>query len=126
MNAILQSGKWIMITAGLMTCTMFFAAIAPQAALQSTFGETLQGPLAEVVVRNWGVLITLIGAMLIYAAFDPPIQRFALTIAAISKIAFIGLVLLQGQHFLGQQVAIAIAIDFVWVALFTMLLVRKR
>jgi hypothetical protein len=27
----------------------------PQAALRGTFGETLDWPLAEIVVRNWGV-----------------------------------------------------------------------
>jgi hypothetical protein len=50
---------------GALTCTMVYAAIAPQAALRSTFGTTLEGPLAEVLVRNWGALIALVGAMLI-------------------------------------------------------------
>ena len=49
---------------------MVYAALAPQSALHSIFGSTLDGPLAEIVVRNWGALITLIGAMLIYGAFD--------------------------------------------------------
>ncbi len=43
--------KWIMIVSGVLTCTMLFAAVAPQAALRSTFGETLEGPLAEVILR---------------------------------------------------------------------------
>ncbi len=49
--------KWIMIVSGLLTCTMVYAVIAPQAMLQSTFGETLEGPLALLIVRNWGALI---------------------------------------------------------------------
>ena len=36
--------KWIMIVSGVLTCTMVYAVIAPQAMLQSTFGETLGGP----------------------------------------------------------------------------------
>jgi len=48
---------------GVLTCTMVYAAIAPQEALRSTFGETLDGPVADIVIRNWGVLITLVGAM---------------------------------------------------------------
>jgi hypothetical protein len=36
------------------------------AARSSTFGETLEGTLAELVVRNWEALIKLVGGMLIY------------------------------------------------------------
>jgi len=46
--------KWIMLAAGVLTSTMLFAAIAPQAALQSTFGEGFDGPATTIVVRNWG------------------------------------------------------------------------
>lgn len=67
---IVASMKWIMLVSGALTCTMLYAAVAPQAALQSTCGETLQGPVAEIVVRNWGVLIGLMGVMLIYGAFN--------------------------------------------------------
>jgi hypothetical protein len=40
-----------------------FSGQAPQLALQRTFGAELEGPLADVVVRSWGILVTLIGAM---------------------------------------------------------------
>jgi hypothetical protein len=33
------------------------AAIAPEAALTSTFRESLTGPLPNIIVRSWGVLI---------------------------------------------------------------------
>jgi hypothetical protein len=105
---------------------MAYAAIAPQSALLATFGETLQGPLAEIVVRNWGVLITLIGAMLIYGAFHPPVRALVLAVAGISKLAFAALVLAQGSRYLGQQAGIAIAIDLVWVAVFGAYLLALR
>jgi len=38
------------------------------AALRSNFGVALEGPVSEIVVRNWGALIGLVGAMLIYVA----------------------------------------------------------
>src|SRR5215204_2516130 len=66
-----RSIKWIMIVCGVLTCTMVYAVIAPHAMLQSTFGETLEGPLAYLIVRNWGALILLVGAMLIYGGFHP-------------------------------------------------------
>jgi hypothetical protein len=118
--------KWIMLVSGVLTCTMVYAAIAPQAALRSTFGETMEGPLSEIVVRNWGALITLMGAMLIYGAFNPHVRSFTLTVAGASKLVFIALVLSQGGRYLGQQAGVAIAIDVVWVALFACYLLTSR
>ncbi|MFN0062037.1 MAG: hypothetical protein ACKVPX_05930 [Myxococcaceae bacterium] len=58
---------------------MFYAALSPQAALLSTFGEALEGPVAEIVVRNWGALVGVVGLLLIYGAFNPPVRRVALS-----------------------------------------------
>ena len=107
-----------MLVSGALTCTMFYAAIAPQAALRSNFGEELEGSVAQIVVRNWGALIALVGAMLIYGAYHPASRPLALTVASVSKLTFIGLVLVYGQQYLGHQAGIAIAVDFVWVVLF--------
>jgi hypothetical protein len=110
--------KWIMLVAGAVTCTMAWAAIAPQAALLSVFGEALTGPLADLVVRSWGALIALIGAMLIYGAFVPAVRAMVLVVAGVSKLVFIGLVLSHGGRYIGRQAGIAIAVDLVWVVLF--------
>jgi hypothetical protein len=120
MRAIVANIRWIMLVSGVLTCTMIYATIAPQAALRGNFGETLEGPLAEVVVRNWGVLIALIGGMLIYGAYHAAVRPLVLTIAGASKLVFIALVLAQGGRYLGQQVAIAVLIDAVWVVLFVL------
>ncbi len=126
MNWVSGKIKWIMLVSGALTCTMLYAAIAPQAALQSTFGATLQGPLAEIVVRNWGALIFLIGAMLIYGAFHPPTRPLVLTIAGLSKLTFIGLVLAYGIPYLGLQAAVSLVVDLVMVALFVCCLAAAR
>ncbi len=126
MRIVVANIKWIMLVSGVLTCTMIYAAIAPQAALRGTFGETLDGPLAEIVVRNWGVLITLIGAMLIYGAYHAAVRPLVLTVAGLSKLVFIALVLAQGSRYLGQQAGIAIAIDAVWVVLFALYLAAMR
>jgi hypothetical protein len=118
MSWVVAKIKWIMLVSGALTCSMLYAAIAPQAALRASFGESLEGPLAEIVVRNWGALIALVGAMLIYGAYDPPGRPLILTVAGISKLIFIGLVLAHGRHYLGHQVGLAILIDLVVVALF--------
>jgi hypothetical protein len=118
--------KWIMLAAGASTCTMIYAAMAPQDALRATFGETLDGPVAEIVVRNWGVLIALVGFMLIWGALKPHVRTMALVVAGVSKLVFIGLVLSHGGRFLGYQAGIAVAIDAVWVVLFTWYLLSAR
>ena len=118
--------KWIMLVSGALTCTMVYAAIAPQAMLQSTFGETLEGPLADLVVRNWGTLIFLVGAMLIFGAFNEAVRPLVLVVAAASKIVFIALVLANGSRYLQTQAGLSIAVDSVMVVVFLAYLVTRR
>ena len=126
MTWIVARIKWLMLVAGVLTCTMLYAAIAPQAALQSNFGEVLEGPVAAIVVRNWGALIGLVGAMLIYGAYHPASRPLVLTVAAISKLTFVILVLAHGRQYLGEQVRVALAIDSIWVLVFTAYLLSPR
>jgi hypothetical protein len=126
MNWIVLRIKGIMLTAGVLTSTMLYAAVAPRAALQSTFGEELNGPAAEIVVRNWGALIGLIGAMLLYGAYHPSSRSLVLTVAGLSKVVFIGLVLSQGARYLGHQAGIAVVIDWIFVLLFAGFLIGSR
>jgi hypothetical protein len=106
--------------------TMVYAAISPAGALRSTFGQTLDGPVAEIVVRNWGALICLVGAMLIYAAFHPPSRALALVVASVSKLVFIALVFVHGRQFLRYQVGPAVVIDAVMVSLFVAYLISRK
>jgi hypothetical protein len=126
MTWVATNMKWIMVVSGALTCTMLYAAIAPQAALRSTFGETLDGPLADIIVRNWGVLIAIVGAMLIYGAFDRPSRPPILTIAALGKVAFIALVVSHGGRYLSHQAGVAVVIDSVMVVLFVVYLLGVR
>jgi hypothetical protein len=115
-----------MLVSGALTCTMFYAAVAPQAALRSTFGESIDGPVAEIVVRNWGALIALIGAMLIVGAFNPSVRSLVLTVASVSKLGFITLVLVYGRQFLGFQAGTAVLTDLIQVAVFVTYLIAVR
>jgi hypothetical protein len=126
MNWIVLRIKGIMLTAGVLTSTMLYAAVAPGAALRSTFGEELDGPVAEIVVRNWGALIGLIGAMLLYGTYHPSSRSLVLTVAGLSKVVFIGLVLSQGARYLGHQAGIAVVVDSVFVLLFAGFLIGSR
>ena len=126
MRWIAARTKWILLVSGLLTLTMIQAAIAPQAALRSMFGATLDGPVAEVVVRSWGALIALVGAMLVYAAFRPAVRPLVLTAAGASKLVFVGLVLTYGRPLLGHQVGVSVAVDSLMVALFSVCLLAGR
>jgi hypothetical protein len=126
MTPIVRYIKPLMLVSGALTTTMLYAAIAPVAALESTFGESLSGPVAEVVVRSWGILVALIGVMLVHGAFHPATRGLALAAAAVSKLAFIVLVLSNGWRYMGHGAGIAVAADSVMVALFVWYLAETK
>jgi hypothetical protein len=122
MSLVVAHIKAIMLVSGLLTCTMLFAAVAPQAALRATFGETLEGPVADMVVRNWGALIALVGAMLIYGAFVPAVRSLVLAVAGASKLVFMGLIASHGQPYLSRA-AVPVIADLLMVVLYAVYLV---
>lgn len=128
MRFFVSNFKWVMLASGLLTCTMFQALIWPQASLQSNFGQTIENSLAEIIVRNWGALIGLIGIMLIYGAFAEPVRRFVLVIAGSSKVIFIFLVLTSNESYMEFGVGTAVIADSIMVALYIvyLLLTVKR
>ncbi len=111
MRFFLSNFKWVMVIAGLLTCTMFQAVISPQSSLLSNFGQTIDGHLADIVVRNWGALITIEGIMLIYAAFVEAVKRFVLVVAGSSKIIFIVLVVTSAENYLSFGAGTAVIVD---------------
>jgi hypothetical protein len=126
MSWIVANIHRIMVVSGVLTLTMIHAALAPDAALRSTFGESVDGPVADVVVRNWGALIALMGGMLIYAAGKPALRALTLIVAGASKAIFIALVLSHGGRFLGYQAGFAVIVDLIWVVVFAMYLLAVR
>ena len=123
MHFFISNFKWVMLVAGLLTCTMFPGLISPQTLLNSNFGTGLEGPLAEIIVRNWAALVGLMGIMLIYGAFVTAVRRFVLIIVSISKIVFIVLVLSMGQPFLQFGVGTAVIVDTIMIILFVIYLI---
>lgn len=102
MTIITNNIKWIMLVTGVITCSMVFAAIAPGAALMNTFGTSMEGPLVDIVVRSWGMFITLIGGMLIYGAYHEVHRRLVLTVATIGKLFFVGLIFVYGSAYMDK------------------------
>jgi len=125
MSAVVRHIRPIMLVSGLLTSTMVFAALAPEAAMRSTFGQTIDGPLASILVRNWGALVALVGGMLIYGAFVPSVRVLAVAVAGLSKLTFAGLVVAHGGELLSSA-AVAVVFDLVTVALFALYLLAHR
>jgi hypothetical protein len=118
--------KTIMLVCGVLTCSGFYALVAPHAAVAGTYGAALEGPIAEVIVRNWGALIGMVGLMLIYGAYRPAVRPLVLAAATGSKLVFISLVLAQGSRFLAQPVRVSVVVDLAMVGLFLAWLSRRR
>jgi hypothetical protein len=115
-----------MLASGLLTCTIFFALLFLQSAFRSNFGESLEGPVSDIIVRNWGALIGLMGIMLIYGAFVNHARRFVVVIAAISKLVFIILVLSSSKSYFAYIAGTAVIVDFVIIDLFAAYLLLFR
>lgn len=126
MPRISQAIKPIMIILGLLTLTMLYAVFAPQAALSAMFGDTLSGPLAEIIVRNWGALIAIGGATLIWGAFAPGVRTLVLLAVGGSKLVFIGLLVGFGRQYLFGQAGVAVGLDAICVLLFALYLLENR
>jgi hypothetical protein len=68
-----------------------------------------------------GALITLVGAMLIYGAFNPKQRPLILIIAGLSKLIFVGLLVLLGSQYLPKTI-VPIAVDGIAVILYAICL----
>jgi len=126
MNLIVRSIKWIMLITGLLTASMLYYAISPQSSLAADFGHGLDDPLAVLLVRNWGILVGLVGLMLVYGALVPPARRLVLSVAALSKFAFVLLMLGAGSAYLAYRIRYAVIIDSIEVLLFVGYLLATR
>jgi len=116
MKFIIKNIKWVMLVSGVLTFTMFYGLIAPQAALESMFGSSFSGTLENIIIRSWSALVGLIGVILIYGFFNENNRKFAISIAAFSKVVFVFLVLLYGREFLSKA-APAILMDCIVIIL---------
>lgn len=62
------------------------------------YGIPIEGESLIILMRHRGVLLGLVGLTLIFAAFKPEFRIFAVTLAIISKLAFIFLVFTTSNY----------------------------
>jgi len=116
---------WVLVVSGLLTCSMVAMALAPQFAMRATFGESAQGPVANLIARSWGAMIFASGLMLVYAAYHPDVRLPILLYSIAGKLGFIALVMAE-PRFRRTNAVVAAGGDFVIVALLTWYLLVAR
>jgi hypothetical protein len=80
----------ILIVTGAITAMALLVLIAPASVLRMIFGEAPTDKVGLAVARHWGLLIFLVGALLVYAAFHPSVRGPAMFVGVIEK-AVLGL-----------------------------------
>jgi hypothetical protein len=78
----------ILLLTGLATSGALVMCLAPTLALKTLFGKASSDAVSLLIARHWGLLIFLVGALLIYAAYHAEIRVSALVLASAEKTAF--------------------------------------
>ncbi len=126
MSLLVDNMQWVLLVCGLLTLSMIQAVFAPRATMRAYFGEAPDSKAADLLMRNWGMLVAAGGALLVYAAFTPDVRPVALVFTGLTKLSFISLVLMAGGSFLKKQAGLAIVIDGIMVALFAAYLIATQ
>jgi hypothetical protein len=125
-SILVDNMQWVLLVCGLLTLSMIQAVFAPRATMRAYFGEAPDSKAADLLMRNWGMLVAAGGALLVYAAFTPDVRPVALVFTGLTKLSFISLVLMGGGSFLKKQAGLAIVIDGIMVALFAAYLLATQ
>jgi hypothetical protein len=82
----------ILIVSGVATMGPIVQFFAPGPLLKLMYGVETSEPATLLLARHWGLLIFLVGALLVYSAYDPSTRDPLLIVASLEKIAFAGFV----------------------------------
>lgn len=89
-NLVITSNiETVLIVTGALTAGMLAQFVAPSWMLRHTFGEVPSGPIGIALARHWGLLLFCVGALLVYAAFYPPVREAAVVLASVEKLGFV-------------------------------------
>jgi hypothetical protein len=88
----------VLLVTGVATAGGLVVAVAPVPVMKVLFGQAPADALGLFIARHWGLLVSLVGALLIYAAYHGPpryvqLRRFGVTTQAEEPANGIGLVI---------------------------------
>src|SRR5258708_35088784 len=75
--------EWILLITGFATAGALVLTLAPVTMLKMLFGQTPSDALSLLIARHWGLLVCLVGALLVYAAFHPEVRVPTLIVAIV-------------------------------------------
>jgi hypothetical protein len=79
----------ILLITGLATAGVLVVFLAPAAVMKVLFGQAPSDALGLFVARHWGLLVCLVGALLIYAAYHAEVRVPTLIVAIVEKVALV-------------------------------------
>ena len=78
----------ILLITGLATAGALVLFLAPVTMMKMLFGQAPSDALSLLIARHWGLLVCLVGALLIYAAYHAEVRVPTLIVAIVEKAAF--------------------------------------
>jgi hypothetical protein len=78
----------ILLLTGLATAGALVLFLAPVTMLKLLFGQAPSDALSLLLARQWGLLVCLVGALLMYAAYHAEVRVPTLIVAIVEKVAF--------------------------------------
>ncbi len=80
--------EMILLITGLATAGALALFLAPVPMMKMLFGQAPADALSLLIARHWGLLVGLVGALLVYAAYHAEIRVPTLIVAIVEKAAF--------------------------------------
>jgi hypothetical protein len=77
----------ILLLTGVATAGAVVVSLAPVVMMKIVFGQAPSDLLSLLIVRHWGLLVGLLGALLIYAAYHAEVRIPTLIVAIVEKAA---------------------------------------
>lgn len=78
----------ILLITGLATAGALGLVLAPVPMMKTLFGQAPADALSILIARHWGLLVGLVGALLVYAAYHAEVRVPTLIVAIVEKAAF--------------------------------------
>jgi hypothetical protein len=107
----------ILLVSGIVTAGAIAAFLAPRAVARLLFGIELDSAASLLVTRHWGLLVSLVGCLIAYAAYAPALRYPILIVAVVEKAVLIGLFFVGGVRWTRAMQAVA-AIDGLFAILY--------
>ena len=79
----------ILLITGVATAGVLVVFVAPVPVMKVLFGQAPSDALSLFIARHWGLLVSLVGALLIYAAYHAEVRVPTLIVAIVEKVALV-------------------------------------